>query len=256
MRTRYATSLLMLLALVSNASAQQGATLDRVESQLKLGQLVQARALLAQWKKAHPGAQPSSEDGARATYLTARLATRADDAEDAYLTVAISAPSSSPYIAESLLRVGQAEMTKGAARNAVPYLQRLVDNYPTSEFAALGKEWLGRAQAALPDDDARPNRKATGENTSAGAPAGALRFAIQVAAFRDKNGARSVAQNLKKAGFEQVRLVTVPGNELVRVRVGRFASETAASDVLKRLQAAGYKPVVASDLQREKVVRD
>lgn len=255
MRIRYATSLLMLFALAAGASAQQGATLDQVESQLKLGQLVQARALLAQWKQAHPGAQPSSEDGARATYLAARLATRADDAEDAYLTVAISAPSSSPYIAESLLRVGQAEMTKGAPRNAVPYLQRLVDNYPTSEFAALGKEWLGRA-AALPTDDARPNRKATGENASAAAPAGALRFAIQVAAFRDRNGARSVAQNLKQAGYEQVRLVTVPGNELVRVRVGRFASETAASDVLKRLQAAGYKPVVAADVQREKVVRD
>ncbi|HEX6558078.1 MAG TPA: SPOR domain-containing protein, partial [Longimicrobiales bacterium] len=188
---------------------------------------------------------------ARATYLAARLATRASDAEDAYLSVAISAPSSSPYVAESLLRVGQAEMMKGSARNAMPYLQRLVDNYPASEFAVLGKEWLARARAALPADTTRRARTSAAKPSAAG-----NRFAIQVAAFREKSGARAYARGISQAGFKDVRLVTTPDNALIRVRVGRFSSETAASTVLKQLQSAGYKPVVASDASLEKPVRD
>jgi cell division protein FtsN len=77
-----------------------------------------------------------------------------------------------------------------------------------------------------------------------------------VAAFREKGGARSVMRALEKAGFESVRVVTVPDNSLLRVRVGRFNDARAAADVLSKLNRAGYKAVVVSDATRETVVRD
>src|SRR5919106_3709566 len=103
------TSLLVLLVLLPRASSAQRASLARTDSLIKAGRIEQARAVLEAWHKENSAAERSAANEARATYLKARLATRADPAEDAYLAVALS-HATSPYAAESLLRLGQARM--------------------------------------------------------------------------------------------------------------------------------------------------
>ena len=69
-------------------------------------------------------------------------------------------------------------------------------------------------------------------------------------------GFRGDASRFEKAGFADVRIVTVPDNALLRVRIGRFNDARGAADVLSRLTRAGYKAVVVTDATRETVVRD
>lgn len=125
----------------------QGRTLEQAEALLKGGQAAEARATLAAWKQDKKADARSQADLARAAFLTGRLASRAEDAEDAYLTVALSHPTS-PYAAESLLRLGQARLASGDAKQALVYLQRLAADYPRSDVLALGAVWLARAQLA------------------------------------------------------------------------------------------------------------
>jgi cell division septation protein DedD len=82
--------------------------------------------------------------------------------------------------------------------------------------------------------------------TSAGA-----RMAIQIGAFREFAGARSVQRQLERAGFNDVRLVRVPGNQLIRVRVGKFENRAAASELLARLSRANFSAVLVTDANNE-----
>ncbi|MGQ0562991.1 MAG: SPOR domain-containing protein [Gemmatimonadota bacterium] len=226
-RTRFLAALLaaiLLLAGPRTASAQR-VTLDRVDSLMRAGQAEQARAALVEWRRTH------SAD-ARATYLSGRLATRAQDAEDAYLTVALT-HATSAYAAESLLRLGQARLAAGDRKQAVTYLERVLADYPRSEHRATALEWLDRARETAPQ-----------------------LYSIQVAAFRERAGARSVARQLQQAGFENVRLVTVPDNALIRVRVGKFEDSADAATTASRIKAAGLSAVIVSDVQREQGMRD
>ena len=81
------------------------------------------------------------------------------------------------------------------------------------------------------------------------------RLAVQIGAFRDVNGARRVQEQLQRAGFADARLVRVPGNELVRVRVGKFANRSAAASVLARLAAGDFSAVLVTDATEEQPVR-
>jgi len=70
------------------------------------------------------------------------------------------------------------------------------------------------------------------------------------------SGARSVAAQLRRAGITDVRLVTVPDNALIRVRVGKFESSAAAATTISRIRAEGLSAVIVSDVQREQLVRE
>jgi cell division protein FtsN len=82
------------------------------------------------------------------------------------------------------------------------------------------------------------------------------KIAIQVGAFRETSGAREVKAQLERAGITGVRLVRVPGNQLIRVRVGRFANRAAASATLARLANADISAVLVADADTETVVKD
>jgi len=228
--------------------AQQGATLDRVEKLLNSGQLEQARTVLAQWKKEHKS-EVKSEQATRAAYLGARLTMNAQEAEDGYLAVAISGSRSSPYVPESLLRVGQAELLNSNAQNAKVYLKRVLDDYPTSEHAATASEWLTRADSVKP----RPAILDKVPDVPTSIKSG--KYAVQLAAFREMTGAQLVIRSLKKAGYSDVRIVTVPDNDLLRVRVGSFTTSKEAADLAKKLRAEGHSAVVVDDATRERVAQ-
>jgi cell division septation protein DedD len=283
-------------AFPSKGTAQ---TLDQVETFLKAGQLEQARAELKRWKDQDVTPAHSKEAQLRATYLNARLATSASEAYDGYLEVALSGALSSPYAAESHLRIGQMSLSDGDAKSAVDYLQRLIDNYPRSEHTPMGRVFLARAQlktgnaraacatvtdalqASVADSmtvqllrherTAACNRIAADTTVTskpvapapvtatparlAAQPPKSGAFALQVGAFREKSGAQSVLRQLQKGGFENTRLVTVPDNTLIRVRVGKFASSADAAATAAKLRAAGFSAVIVSDAAHEAIVR-
>lgn len=230
-RTRlFATSLATILVVALPAiSAAQQTSLETIDSLISIGQTEQARAALGLWKKEH-------EPDARSTWLTARLATRAQDAEDSYLNVTLTY-GNSPYAAASLLRLGQARHAAGDAKQATIYFQRLAADYPTSEHRATAHEWLARTPAPAP----APARQ---------------RYAVQVAAFRELAGARITARQLEKAGFANVRIVTVPSNALMRVRVGAFESLTDAAVHGAKIKAAGFSVAIVSDATSEQPLRN
>lgn len=88
-------------------------------------------------------------------------------------------------------------------------------------------------------------------DAGADADAAPLRpFAVQAGAFRDPAGAARLADRLRDAGYEP-RLVRVPRNRLLRVRIGRFGSVDAAAAAARRLVADGFEAVVVRDATDE-----
>lgn len=281
-----ALAAVLMMATAQVAPAQKRATLDQAEALLRNGQLEQARTVVAQWQRENPaGGKTDANATARALMLSAQLSVRAPDAEDAYLGVALTHPTS-PYADEAWLRLGQARLAAGDPRQALTYLQRLMSDYPRSEHRALGAVWLARVQQTIGKRDAGCETArdalqlpvvdsaaasllrtevagacgkappATVIATPPPAPAAAGGFAIQIAAFREKGNALGVARQLEKAGFENVRVVLMPENALIRVRVGAFETSTMAAATLGRLKSAGYSGVVVGDAAREQNVRD
>src|SRR5688572_318754 len=144
MNARFA---LLLLISATPLRAQQS-LMNRADSLLIAGQYEQARATLADWDRANP-ASASTEPAqrSRAIYLTARLTTDATQAQNHYLTVALSYPTSREA-PDALLRVGQSFLATGDPPRAVGYLERLINDYPTASVRPLGFLWLARAQIA------------------------------------------------------------------------------------------------------------
>jgi cell division septation protein DedD len=73
------------------------------------------------------------------------------------------------------------------------------------------------------------------------APAAASRFTVQVAAFETKAEADQLVDRLKKRGLAARVFGTA---RPFRVRIGRFTSESVASDLLKSLRAQGMNGFV------------
>ena len=120
---------------------------------------------------------------------------------------------------------------------------------PRSEQPRAETTRTDTARAAAPVAVTRPVEPAPAPAAAAG------RLSIQVGAFRELSGARSVKSQLERAGITDVRLVQVPGNRLIRVRIGRFANRSAAAAVLAQLAAANMSAVLVTDTDAEQIVR-
>ena len=288
---RAAPPVLMLAAAAIAATARPTAAqqdrLAGIESLIDQGRLTRARAELADWR-ARDAAAPTATgqvQRAFATLLYGRLATVPDSAIAAYRAVAIGY-STTPAAAEALLRLGQALTIVDSAAAAVSILERLRDDHPASLQRHAGALWLARAarraghaetacataRAALADP-ALPDglRAAILDEQSlacrppAAAPAtpptsrtrvadDALPFAVQTAALRDADNVDALLRSLERAGFT-ARSVLVPANALIRVRVGRFASQDEATRLARRLRDAGFDAIVVSDARSERPAR-
>jgi cell division septation protein DedD len=259
-RTRILTTLLLaVLAHAAPSWAQQTPSLDQVETLIKNGQTDEARAMFVRWQK-------DNAESARGLSLSARLTMDAQEAEETYLRIALSYPTT-PYAAEALLRLGQFRLMANDPQQAVTYLQRVLSDYPNSEHRAVATEFLARAQevlAARNPGSKQPAAKAaapaptptpTPTITPTPAPNPNSRYTVQVAAFRDVAGARAYVRELSRMGYD-ARMVTVPASSLIRVRVGLYDKPADATAVLTKLKAAGYAPVFVSDISREQPVKN
>lgn len=76
-------------------------------------------------------------------------------------------------------------------------------------------------------------------------------WAVQSGAFRYTEGAERLVERLREAGYSP-RLVRVPRNDLLRVRLGRFTSRDQANALAARLRAGGFDAVAVSDAGQER----
>jgi cell division protein FtsN len=111
--------------------------------------------------------------------------------------------------------------------------------------------------ATAPRTNPAPAPRAAAENRAPDKPAAAQptavtgRVTIQVGAFRELSGARGIQRQLENAGFADVRLVRVPGNQLIRVRIGKYENRAAAAATLARLANANFSAVLVTDANVE-----
>jgi cell division septation protein DedD len=142
--------IVLLLAAAQPARAQAAdRTLDRIGNLIATGRFTEARNTLDRWERDHgdPRSGASAGDRARALYLRGILTGDAREAEDAFVRVVLSFPSSN-VAPDALLRLGQGLLTGGEARRAVAYLERLRSDYPGAAARETGLLWLARAQLA------------------------------------------------------------------------------------------------------------
>ena len=95
MRVRPFIIAFALLAGAATAHAQDR-TLERVQNMITTGRLTEARNTLNQWERDHgaPSSTASSDDRARAMYLDGLLSSNVATAEDRFITVVLTWPSS------------------------------------------------------------------------------------------------------------------------------------------------------------------
>lgn len=112
-----------------------------------------------------------------------------------------------------------------------------------------------REDAALKAEAIRvsaPERKAPERAPGTGAsPTDAIRYWIQVGAFKTVGAASHLAERLRREGLaaSQSMLTSVPwhpAGALTRVRVGPFATQSDAQSTLRELTARGYAPFIAT----------
>lgn len=141
-------AVVMALAAPAALHAQDG-TLDRIQNLTASGRFTEASNTLAQWEASYadPRSSATSADRARALFLRGVLSADAKEAEDAFVGVVLSYPSSASA-PEALLRLGQGMLTAGEPRRAMGYLERLRSDYPGSPQREAGLLWLARAQLA------------------------------------------------------------------------------------------------------------
>ena len=103
------------------------------------------------------------------------------------------------------------------------------------------------AKPASVAPEAKPQpRPAAGAESGADSAKASGAFVVQIAAFSDRYGARSLVAKLKKVGFPAfTETVTTDKGTLHRVRVGPYASREVADAARAKLKAAGFAGVVA-----------
>jgi hypothetical protein len=149
MNWRVWLSALVLLVAVQGSGHAQDTSLDRVHNLIATGRFTEARTTLERWERDHgdPRSSAGPGDRARALYLRGVLSSDVRAAEDAFLGVVLSYPSSAAA-PDALLRLGQALLTAGDAQRALAYLERLRSDYPGVPARETGLLWLARAQLA------------------------------------------------------------------------------------------------------------
>lgn len=243
----------VLLLCASPMEAQrEPPLLDRVEELTEIGRTEGARELLVRWwNDAYAGA--SRQDAQRALWLRGRLAVDPDRAALDFRRLVVEYPGG-PYSDLALLRLAQAEYAAGDSAAAAREVARLAREYPASAVGSEARAWLASAGPVPP----RSGRVASAGDASgearrveaARATSEAHPFSVQLGAFAQRERAEALRSKAAGAGFE-ARLATVPGSDLVRVRVGRFDSGEEARAILRRVRDRGFAAMLVRDAELE-----
>lgn len=262
------------------ARAQEApeAGLDAVEAAADSGRLERARGLLAAWRDERAsgaGAGPL----AHADFLAARLATDADSARRLYARLAVEAGGE--IAGRARLRLAQLHLVEGRPEPALRQLELVRSDFPGEALADEAWLWTGRARLAsgdtsgacpalrraagaggeLRDRAARAgggcglddpgDAVAAAPDTAADGAAGdrdageaaAVRWTVQLGAFRDTAAAAAVRERAREAGWEARRVPDGPDG-LHRVRVGGWPDRSGAEEAARSLEEDGFRVLV------------
>lgn len=128
---------------------------------------------------------------------------------------------------EVLLLVAEAAERAGLAAEARRYYRQVAERFPSSPLAARARTRLGTGPPALP----KPT------------PSG--RYSVQVAALISAAKANEMAARLRRLGFPVAIVPTkVAGKTLSAIRVGPYATKSAAKATADRLRKADYSAII------------
>jgi len=284
---------LAVLAFLSAApdlvAGQQG--LDSVDALASVGRTEEARGVLDTWWGSERS-QSSRRDRQRGLWLRALLTVDPEMATLDYQRLVVGYPGG-PYSDQALMRLAMIAGSIGDLLVATGYYRSLLQDYPLSSDRVRVRQLLlehseeieaAEAQAAVEEQasveaqvgaeagvaeqdtfskvdseaevvEAPSEVVAQDSLVQSDAPAEKVgRHAVQFGAFSTEERAERLAGTLAAAGFE-TRVVRVEGSRLVRVRVGRFAERSAASELMAEIDQLGYEAAVVSDVAEEEPIR-
>jgi cell division septation protein DedD len=140
-----------------------------------------------------------------------------------------------------------AAATDTTPRTPVP--AAATDTAPRTPVPAAATDTTPRTPRSSPP----PSRDSTAQQRTAVISAPAGTFAVQLGAFSSEERARALHRRATAAGLE-ARLIRVPGVELVRVRVGVFASSAEAREASQPIEQMGFAVAVVRNEVREEPV--
>jgi hypothetical protein len=252
MRTLVLALTLLVLG-VSPVSAQEGTSLSEVEALMAQGRIMEARETLENWWTTRLS-MASRIDRQRGIWLRGKLTVDPSLAELDFRRLVLEFPGG-PYSDDALFRLGLSSELRGDLRGAQTFFESLIRNYPSSPRVSEAEQWI-RAHAreinALPHVRPPPASEPAAE---VGAREEGGNFSVQLGAFRSLERARSLADQLRGAGYEP-RVVRTPGNDLARVRIGRFTSRERAAALALDLEGRGFAVTLATDAEAEERVRE
>lgn len=256
---KFRIPLFLLVILLSPGAVQAQDPLDDVEALLGQGEIFLARELLQDWWEGQLAAA-NRMDQQRSIWLRGLLTVDPSMAELDFRRLALEFPGG-PFSDHALLRLAQSAEMRGDLRQAIAHYKALERDYPSSRLRGRAQAWLRMNSDSIqvlgpityPGTETDPGpilpvEEATNLDESQGS------FSVQAGAFRNIDGARSFADDLREFGHLP-RLVRIPVNNLIRVRVGRFSDRDEASHLQRELVGVGFEAVVVSDANLEEEVR-
>lgn len=244
--------IIVLLAGPVQVVAQEGASLSEVESLAARGQILEARETLENWWMARYSSA-SRIDRQRGIWLRGKLTVDPTMAELDFRRLVLEFPGG-PYTDDALVRLGLSAEIRGDLREAQRSFEALVRDYSSSPRVPEAEEWIRAHEREIADlPPAPPTLETESGGESAAGQAEAGEFSVQVGAFRSLERARMLADQLRDAGFTP-RLVRTPGNDLARVRVGRFGTREEADALARELEALGIDVSLVTDAGAEERV--
>jgi len=244
-------ALLLVLLLPLPAAPQDRGSLEEVEALVAQGRILQAREVLETWWEER-GPNVERMDRQHSLWLRARLTVDPSMAELDLRRLVLEFPGG-PYSDDALLRLAQSAELQGELRQAHTHFTALLRGYPSSPHRPVADAWLRErgpeVEALGPEPAPGPEDLGPPE-----APRQNGTVSVQVGAFRSLDGALSLAERIRTAGFEP-RVVRLPGDQLIRVRVGRFQARGGADALRSELESAGFEAAVVLDARFEERVR-
>ncbi|MGW8266305.1 MAG: SPOR domain-containing protein [Longimicrobiales bacterium] len=242
---------ILLVLFPMPGAGQVDASLDEVEALMGQGRILEAREVLEAWWEAR-GSQVGRMERQRSLWLRARLTVDPSLSDLDLRRLVLEFPGG-PYSDDALLRLAESADLRGDLRQAHTNYTALLRGYPSSPLVPVAEEWLVRkgpeVQALGPEADPGgvPATARSGTEEEGGP------LSVQVGAFRSLEGARSLSERVRDAGYFP-RLVRVQGTDLFRVRVGRFEERGGAESLKRELERAGFEATIVTDAQSEERV--
>lgn len=182
--------------------------------------------------------------------------------------------SESPWADDALLRIAQLSFAAGDLETAGRVADRILSDYPLSDVRALAAYWAGRVRIALGRgaeactvlqqavdsagaDVELANRARyylqrcqapppSADTSAKPAPAAVTVYAVQVAAVATATAADEVMRTLNAAGYQP--RVTHDTDGLFKVRVGRYATRAEAQQIQAEIRRKlGGSPFVVEE---------